>query len=175
MLLFSGDISSKEKPRVYLDSIFVVPSESLTSIDEWGMFLKTENFESSIRKELEEIFNLPHVSSAENESGNDLGLQVAVVSYRGGEFLDFTMPPAHVPIFWRPKIEVHSRLYFLKDDKTFKTFKAVERYSWSDFTRRTLTINGLLLRYKPLYNNKDIENLLVKACFVLVGKMKSSL
>ncbi|MEI8608891.1 hypothetical protein P4S70_07570 [Enterovibrio sp. Hal110] len=174
-MLFVRKFFKKEKPRVYLDSIFVVPRGELTSSDEWGFLASAESFEESIRAELGEIFNLPHISTASEVTRRDLGLQVAVVGYRGGELVDAGLHPISVPIFWKPKIEIHSRLFYLDSQKTFKKYKVVERFSWSDFVGRSMTLNGLFFRYKPLYNNKDMENLLLKACFRLVEKMKSSL
>jgi hypothetical protein len=160
---------------VYLDSIHVAPRGYFETYDEWGWFKKSEDFEDGIRDAIEDIFKLPHITSESDVRKTDLGLQVVVLKYQGGEFDFVNINSFVIPFFWRPKIEIRSRLYYLKSQKTFSEFKIVEKVSLSNYLKRLISINGLILRYKPLYNKEDMVHLLLIGSITLINKMRSKL
>jgi len=153
----------KEKPRVYLDKLIVVPRSELRKIDEWGLF-ENEDLEEGLRNRLNDLFCLPHISSREEVRKNDLGLEVALVELQGGEFDAVSIGGiGGFPIFWRPKVKIVSRLYNIDTGKTVTTFRTTEKMSWGKYVSKIFTINGFF-RYKALFGVKDVEPLLFVAC-----------
>jgi hypothetical protein len=61
----------REKPRVFLGTLSIVPRTDFKKIDEWGVFYK-EDIDSEFRKSLEEIFTLPSASEVKNPLKTDL-------------------------------------------------------------------------------------------------------
>lgn len=160
---------------MYLDSIHVASRGDIETCDEWSWFKKSESFEDGIKYAMEDIFKLPHISTESDIRKNDLGLQVAIVNYQGGDFDTVSLSSLVIPFFWRPKIEIRSRLYYLKSQNTFSEFEIVERVSLSNYLKRVISINGLILRYKPLYNKEDMVHLLLIGSIRLVNKMRSKI
>jgi len=163
----------KEKPRVFLGTLSVVPRTDFKKVDEWGIFHK-EDIDSEFRKTLEEIFSLPPASEVENPLKSDLVLDVIISQFQSGDAWGIDIGIMGVPIFWHPKIEVKSRLYSLKSKKTKKVFTASEKIKWSQFFNRILSWRGLL-RFRPVFDKAEMNYLLYKACHKLLSEMKESL
>jgi hypothetical protein len=165
---------TKEKPRLYLDSVMVIPRSEWKSFDEWNWVNRKEDFEQSARQKLETLFNFPHVSTAENIGKKDVALEVALLKIQGGEFAALDFGVGAIPIFWRPKVTLKARLYGIKSGKTVSTFSVTEKVSWKYYLLRVFSLRGVF-RYKPLFDQEDINMLLHKACTVLITQMSKKL
>lgn len=163
-------IFKKAKPRVYLDKMVVAPRGEFEKMDSWGLF-KGEDLEEGIRGKLTDIFSLPHISSRVDRKENDLALEIVVLKVQGGEF-----EGAHfgelgaIPIFWRPKIEVAARLYYIESGKTHSSYKAKEKMSWGMYFAGVFSLRGFF-RYKPIFGVENLEPILYRACEKLLVKM----
>jgi len=165
---------NKEKPRLYLDSVMVIPRNEWKTFDEWNWIKRKEDFEQNARQKLEMLFDFPHVSTAENTGKKDIALEVALLKIQGGEFnaLDFGI--GAIPIFWRPKVSLKARLYRIESGKTVSTFSVTEKTSWKYYLLRVISLRGIF-RYKPLFDQQDIDTLLHKACTRLIKQMSKKL
>mgnify|MGYP000046386182 CR=1 FL=1 len=168
-----NNLLKKEKPRVFLGTLSVVPRTDFKKIDEWGVFHK-EDIDSEFRQTLEEIFSLPLAAEVEKPLKTDLVLDVIISQFQSGDAWGIDVGIIEFPIFWRPKVEVKSRLYSLKSKKTKKVFSATEKIKWSKFFNRILSWRGLL-RFRPVFDKSDMNYLLYKACHRLLLEMKKSL
>lgn len=164
----------KEKPKLYLDSVLVIPRNEWKTVDEWNWIRRKEDFEQEARQKLESLFNFPHVSTANNVGSKDLAIEVALLKIQGGEFdaLDFGV--GAIPILWRPKVSLKARLYRISGGKTFSTFSVTKKISWKFYLLRTFSLRGFF-RYKPLFDQEDINHLLYEACSELIHKMSKKL
>ena len=79
-----------------------------------------------------------------------------------------------IPIFWRPKIKLVSRLYNINHRKTVKTFSVSKSVTWREFIAKQFSLRGLF-RWGPLYHNEDMEILLYQACLELIDKMRKAI
>ena len=138
-------ILKKEKPRVFLGTLAVAPRADIKRhLDQWGMF-KSEDLDSSLRKHLKEIFSLPPANEVGEPESNDLVLDIVVPKFQSGDAWDFSLGDFGIPLMWRPKITVSSRLYYLKSEKTKATFSVTEKMKFGQYLRETL-INLISLR-----------------------------
>ncbi|MDO3381202.1 hypothetical protein [Gilvimarinus algae] len=163
-------IFKKDKPRVYLDKMLVASRDEFEKTDEWGIF-KSEDLEDGVREKLDGIFCLPPISTRQDSKKSDLALELVVLKVRGGEFegVDFGLL-GFAPIFWRPKIELAARLYYLDSGKTHSTYKAKEIMRWGEYFSGVFSLRGFF-RYKPIFGPKNLEPILYKACEKLLFKM----
>ncbi|MCP4487807.1 MAG: hypothetical protein GY820_10890 [Gammaproteobacteria bacterium] len=163
----------KEKPRVYLSSLAVVPRVGFKTIDEWG-FNGRENFDGALRQELTEIFDLPHVSTIADPRKTDLALDVVIPRYQGGANGDFNFGEIGLPIFWRPKVEVRSRVFEIQSNKTLHVFSVVQKMRWLDYFSRTISLRRIF-SFQPLFTIEDIEYLTLLACGNLLNRMRAKI
>jgi hypothetical protein len=167
-------VLKREKPRVYLGALVVVPRTDIKRhLDQWGMF-QTEDPETSISQSLQEIFSLPSVQPVEEPKNNDLVLDVIVTKYQLGDAWGLSLGDYGIPLLWRPKITVSSRLYYLKSKKTKATFLVTEKMKFGKFVGRLFTWRAFL-GFRPVFDSKDMEYLLYQACHKLLLKMQKSL
>jgi len=163
----------KEKPRVFLGNLAVVPRTSITKVDEWGMF-RSEDLDAALRESLIEIFSLPSASKVINPKSSDLVVDVVIPKYQSGNVWSIELGGIGFPVLWRPKVEVRSRIYELNTNDTKSVFSVVEKMKWRDFLPRLLTWRTLF-RFRPIFDKADIEYLLYQACFKLLKKMKQAI
>ena len=152
----------REKPRVYLGVMAVMPRSSLKKIDEWGL-KGYEALEGPLYYSLQEIFSLPSIDSIQDPRESDLALEVFISNYQAGEVLDFNLGEIGLPIFWRPKVEVKSRLYVIKTKEVKSVITINEKLKWRDFISRMFTWRAIL-RLQPVFDKNDMQMLLYKAC-----------
>ncbi len=162
-------LKKKEKPKLFLGAIAVVPRNEFMKVDEWGI-LKGESLEDSIKVKLENLFSLPHISEKENVNDQDLALEIIVSKLQGGEFTSFQTPPIDIPIFWRPKVQIKARLFYINSKKTKSTFNVLKKMSWGQYLHRVFSLRGII-RIKPLFEPVDLEPLLYSACEQLINKL----
>jgi hypothetical protein len=81
-----GWFRRREKPRVFLGMIVIVPRTGIKPhFDQFGVF-GNEELETSLRAALHEIFSLPPASEALAPLPTDLGLDVFIPSFQAGGF-----------------------------------------------------------------------------------------
>jgi len=163
----------KEKPRIFLGTLAVAPRADIKRhLDQWGMF-KNEDLDSGLRQSLKEIFSLPSAYEVNEPRYNDLVLDVIVPKFQSGDAWDLSFGDFGVPLMWRPKVTVSSRLYYLKSEKTKVTFSVTEKMKLSQYLSRLFTWRAAF-RFRPVFDSKDMEILLYRACYKLLLKMQKA-
>ena len=161
----------REKSRVFLGALAVVPRKDMKRyIDQWGMF-QSESFDNSLQTTLLEIFALPPASEVVAPMSTDLGLDVLIPSFQSGDYWDVSLGEIGLPIFWRPKVTVACRLYYLKSQKTKSTFSVTQKMPWGEFVSRQLTWRAIF-RFRPPFDAEDMNRLLYIACQSLLVKLR---
>lgn len=156
-----------------MGNLAVVPRTSLTKVDEWGI-VSNEDLDAALRKSLVEIFSLPPASEITNPKTSDLVVDVVIPKYQSGDAWSINLGEIGFPVFWRPKVEVRSRLYELNTNKTTSVFSAVQKMKWRYFLPRLLTWRAFF-RFKPIFEKSEIEYLLYQACIKLLNKMNRAI
>lgn len=160
----------RERPRVYLGALAVAPrSDIKRHFEYWGLFEK-EDMDSSLRQNLIEIFSLPPANEVHEPKGTDLVVDVVIPKFQSGEFL-MDQGDTGFLIFWRPKVTVSSRLYYLRSGKTKATFTVTEKMEWREYFGRLFSWR-YFFGFRPTFDAKDMEYLLYKACDKLLRKMQ---
>ncbi|WP_153067390.1 hypothetical protein [Steroidobacter cummioxidans] len=163
----------REKPRVFLGTLAVVPRTDLKRHLEQEGIIENESLDEALRRNLIEIFSLPLAQHVDAPLKSDLVLDVLIARFQSGEILDVGLGDAELTIFWRPKITVASRLYSLQTRKTKATFSVTEKMKWMQFMGRLFTWRGLF-RSQP-FVRADMEYLLCQACVKLLARMQKAL
>lgn len=162
----------REKPRVFLGSLAVVTrTDAKRHIDQWGM-LNDSNLDAPLQATLQEIFALPSANEVGSPTSTDLALDVLIPKFQSGDYWDVSLGEISIPIFWRPKITVAARLYYLTSGRTKRTFTVTQKMPWSEFLRRLLTWRAFF-RLRPTFDAKDMNRLLYFACHSLLGKLRT--
>ena len=141
-------------------------------LDQKGV-LQTEDLDTEMRRSLIGVFSLPSAQDVQNPRNSDLGIDVIVPKFQSGDAWDLSLGEFDIPLWWRPRITVSSRLYYLKTGKTKATFTVTDTMEWSQYVERLCTLRGLL-RVRPMFDNEDMEKLLYRACHKLLLKMRNA-
>ncbi|MCG7948710.1 MAG: hypothetical protein N0C84_20430 [Candidatus Thiodiazotropha taylori] len=166
-------ILNREKPRVYLGALAVAPRADIKRhVDQWGMF-QNEDLDTGLRQNLKEIFSLPSAKEVAAPKSNDLVLDVVIPKFQSGDAWDLTIGDLGIPLMWRPKVTVSSRLYYLKSEKTKATFSVTEKMKLGHYIGRLFTWRAIF-RFRPIFDSKDMEYLLYQACYKLLQKMQKA-
>jgi hypothetical protein len=75
-----------------------------------------------------------------------------------------------IPIFWRPKVAVASRLFNIESGKTIETAKYCAKMPWRQYLSGVFSLRGFI-RYKPIFGIEDIEQLLYLACHQVLSTL----
>lgn len=163
-----NNIFKREKARVCLGVLAVVPRAGIKKgFESWGLTGYAEP-DGNLKNKLIEIFCLPPSSSISEPLESDLVIDVLISEFQLGAAL-----LSDIPLFWRPKITLVSRLYNFKSGETKNIISFTEKMPWSEFARRVLTVQGIL-QLRPLFNNSDLEKLLYIASEKVMVKIKNS-
>lgn len=164
-------IFKKEKPRVYLGTLAVVPRTGIKkSFDSWDLTGIVE-LDGKLKESLAEIFCIPPSTSRSDVLENDLVLDVLISEFQLGTALFSDIP---FPIFWRPKVTLVSKLSNLNSGETKKVISVTEKMPWKEFFGRLLTLQGLI-GLRPSFNINDLEKLLFIGSSKVIMKIKSSI
>ncbi|TAK62230.1 hypothetical protein [Methylobacter sp.] len=139
-------------------------------LDQRGVF-GDENFDTSIHTTLQEIFSLPLAREVTAPTSADLGLDVLIPSFQSGDYWDISLGEIGFPIFWRPKVTVAFRLYYLKSKKTKLTYSVTQKLSWREYLSRLFTWRALF-GFQPMFGAKDMDRLLYLACHKMLDKLR---
>ena len=134
---------------------------------------RNESFDDSLRTTLEDIFSLPPASAVATPTANDLGLDVLIPSFQSGDCWDVSLGDFGIPIFWRPKVTVACRLYFLKSNRAKQTFTVTQKMPWSEYVSRQLTWRAIF-RFRSAFDAEDMNRLLYMACHSLLNKLRKA-
>ncbi|MEP7706366.1 hypothetical protein [Paraglaciecola sp. 25GB23A] len=167
------DRFKSEKPNVYLGSLAVVSEDNFTKIENFFSFTGN-SLQDHMRTKLEEAFCLHSVSSVKEIKPSDVGLDIVIVTLHGGDAFSIDWGVGGLPVFWRPKIKLVSRLYNLKSKKIIKTFKVSKSVIWREFFIKQFSFRGIFC-WGPLYSNQDMEILLYQASLELIDKMRKAI
>jgi hypothetical protein len=173
MIAALGRFLKREKPRVFLGTLAVVPRTDLKRhIDQWGVF-RNEDLESPLRATLQEIFALPPASAVVAPLPTDLGLDVLIPSFQSGDYWDVSLGEIAFPLFWRPKVTVACRLYYLGSQETKRTYSVTQKMGWGEFIGRQLTWRAIF-RFRPTFGAEDLNRLVYLACHSLLVKLRKA-
>lgn len=163
----------REKPRVFLGTLAVVSRTDIKRhIDQWGM-LYDSNLDTPLQATLQEIFALPSASEVTLPTSTDLALDVLIPKFQSGDYWDVSMGEIGIPIFWRPRITVVARLYYLKSKNTKRTFTVTQKMPWGEFMGRLFTWRAVF-RLRPTFDAEDMNRLLYFACHSLLAKLRKA-
>ena len=162
-------IFKREKPKVYLGTIAVVPRNDFKRHFEHNIYTG-ENLEVSLQNRLHEIFNFPLSSERANPSKTDLAVDVVIAKFQAGNTLNVHAGDFGIPIFWRPKIELASKLYNLNTGETKLITTITTKLSWRNYLSRLFTWRALI-GFRPMFDAQDMEKLLTEACLQLLPKL----
>ena len=160
-----GKWFKREKPRVFLGTLAVLPRTDLKRHIEYAGTFQFEELESILRATLQEAFSLTSASDVSDLRPTDLGLDIFLVSFQSGGAL-FEI---YIPFFWRPKVTVTCRLYYLLSQKTKRTYSITQKMPWGEFTGRLFGVETLRLR--PPFSAEDLNRLLHLACHSLLDRL----
>lgn len=166
-----GRYFKKEKPRVFLGVLAVAPRSRFEQYFDGASLYGEADVDFVLRRSLTEIFALAPVDSVETHLITDLVLDVVIPTFQSGEFSYGSFDGMGLPIFWRPKVTVASRLYLLTTKKTIATFSITEKMSWGQYLARIFSWRAIF-SFRSTFDNKDSEYLLYQACIKLLVKMK---
>ena len=171
--MFRKILNKKEKPRVFLGSLSVVPRTSIKKIDKWA-FYKEENIDSELRKILEEIFSLPPVSEAIDPLKTDLVLDIVIPKYQLGFGGIADIGLIEFPLFWRPKVQVKARLYNLQSKKTKHVFSSTTVISGWKFFNGVFSFRNLF-GFHPAFTKTDMNYLLYNTCSNILQQIQQKI
>ncbi len=166
-----GSIFKRKKSRLFRGTLTVLPRKDLKRhFDQAGVF-HYENLEAALHNNLQEIFRLPPATDVLNPTSTDLGLDVLIKHFQSGDYWDLSLGEIGIPIFWRPKITVVGRVYYLKSNVTKREVSVTKAIPWAFFVGRMLTWRAIF-RFRPMFDAEDINRLLNVACWELLCKLK---
>ena len=165
-----GFFKKKEKPRVFLGALAVAPRKDLKRWLEDGVLFGGGDMDASMRTFLTEVFPLPAAESVAEPRDNDFAIDVVVLHFQSGSTMLIDASRAVIPVFWRPRVEVRSRVYRLSTGETVKTFAATQKMPWPEFAWRSVKPEVLVDIVTP-FGASDLQILLYKACLKLLAKM----
>ncbi|WP_305374801.1 hypothetical protein [Photobacterium leiognathi] len=160
----------KEKPNIYLGNLAVTSEDYLAKIENvWR--IGEPLLEDHLRAKLKDIFCLDPIPLHRDIQSSDLGLDVVIVTVRGGEMGSLGIDSVLIPVIWRPRIKLVSRLYNLKTDQTMKSFQVSHSVTWQTYMGQLFSFKSLC-RSSSIYDLEQMEDLLCQACLILLNKMR---
>lgn len=162
-----------EPARIFLGTLAVAPrSDFKTSIEQWTWSGRiSKDLDEGLQKSLVEIFTFPLATDVVDPKPSDLVIDVIVPDFQGGEFIADGIAFLPLIAMWRPKVKIASRLYYLKSKKTKKKFLITKKMNISEYLNRVFSLRGFL-RFKPLFDGKDLDQLTSRACYELLQQVK---
>ena len=160
----------KEKSRVYLGTIAVAPRTDIKRFFDEPGWPGDANLDVGLRNSLEDLFALPPAADVEHPDARDLGVDILVTRFQMGEAYFIGLGRYGLPIFWRPKVTVSSRLFYLRSGKTKAAFSVTEKVKWRQFIKRAFNPRTWLWT-GSMFDEHDLDHLLQHACHKLLLKM----
>lgn len=164
----------RPKARVFLGDLAVVPRSDTKRYFEDPGFYGVDDLDGGLRERLNEIFSLPPKQEATDITSFDLGLDVVISKFQTGDYAGLVLEDFVLPLIWRPKITIASRLYFLESNETSASFSVTEKLKWAAYFRRMVSWRGLS-PMKRTFGQQDMDKLLYKATIKLLAQMQKSI
>ena len=169
------NILNKKESQLYLGTVTVVPRADFKRFFEQREAFASEDLDLEILLTLKEIFDIPILSNATiHPAKHNIGLDIIVTKFQFGGTFEIVNGIIPLMLFWRPKIAIASRLFLIKNGKTISTLTVSNAISWREYFSRIFTLRAFL-RLKPIFNAKDMDILLKKACFKMLTKLKNKI
>ena len=161
------------KPRVFLNSLKVVPKGELSFVEKW-IYNEHEGLDLKLHNKLSELLTLPHISTVDEPKSNDLAIDIAVPKYQTGEWGYALFGEVSFPLFWRPRLEIVSRLFEVKSGKTLSTFSVIQKMPWLYYFGRIFTLSSFI-SIRSQFKPEDFEYVLTLGIFKLIDRMRKSI
>lgn len=161
-------ILKREKPNVYLGKITVVPRSHLRRNLEDNLYTG-EKLEEPLNSHLNMIFDIPLASECINPNKTDLAIDVIIENFQAGNYLEMHAGDFSLPIIWRPKIKISSRLYNINTGKTKTAVLVTIKLPWKEYFSRLFTWRAIF-GFRPMFDANDMRILLSQACLQLLQK-----
>ena len=128
--------------------------------------------DAALKSHLQEVLSLPKAPPKQQASPDDCAIDVFVAKHQGGEAWDLTAGDLGLPLFWRPSVEVSSRLYALQSNKDITTVHVEKHLPWGEYLNRLFTLRGYFSFRSP-FTHQDMTHLLDEALLEVLGRMRS--
>ena len=166
-------LKRKNRPRVFLNSIKVIPKSDLTFVEKW-VFNEFENLDVRLRARLAELLALPHISSVSEPRDDDLAIDIVVPKYATGSWGHANLGKIGLPMFLRPKLTIASRLFEAGTDQTVATFAVDQKMPWLYYFRRIFRLDSWLGSDSG-FKSEDFEYMLIPGLMKLIDQMRKSI
>ncbi|MHC4374440.1 MAG: hypothetical protein ACYSTO_09770 [Planctomycetota bacterium] len=165
--------SRSVKPRVFLNTIKVVPKGNFGVLDKW-LHNEYDGLDLKLQSKLTELISLPETSAIEDPQPSDLAIDIAVPEYQTGDWGHANLGDIGFPLFWRPRVELEARLFEIKSSKTLSTFSVLQKMPWIYYFARIFTLKSYLSFRSP-FQAEDFEYLVSLGLLELIDKMRTSI
>lgn len=170
----------RQKPRVYLGTLAVVPRSDLKRHLEFPGFhsayglLDRDDVDTDLREALRDLFALPPAAGRDPKLDSDLALDVFIPKYQRGAFLPLAVGSAIIPLCWRPKVTITARLYCIETGKTRASYVVNEKARWSEYIRRIPRLAALFLvnDVEAVFTSQEIQRLFYQGAIRLLQKVQ---
>lgn len=160
------------KKRVFLGAVAVVPRADLKRHIE-RPFEGTSS-DTALQSHLEAMFQLPAPPPPSQISARDYAIDVFVAKHQIGEAFEFSFSEYGFPLFWRPTIEVSSRVYSLHNSKAVSVQHVKKRLRWGEYFNRVFSFRGVF-GFKSPFTHEDMTRLLDEALIETLEKSRARL
>ena len=155
------NLQKERVQEIYLDIVSVVPRKDFKRHFE---LVEPKKYDKIIYELLDKLLPLPKLSNAAKINSNSLILDIAVSDYQTGSGGIWSI--GDYLFFWRPKIQLRSRLYRFDNKEIVAEYRIKKNLPWKYWFNRGFSIENTL--------NSGIEDtqvLLYKAIEELKNKI----
>lgn len=163
----------RESPRLFLGTLSVDTGRSLVRHLESLSGGTPPALDRALLVELAESLSFPLAATVEAPNSTDMAFDVALQGYRFGSATDLSLGTAGLTMYWRPKVRLAARLYYLQSNKTKTTFHVTQKMPWSAYLNRALSWRVLLGLEQP-GQRSDLESLLRQASERLTTRLRDA-
>lgn len=164
-------IFSTTETRLFLGRVAVMPRRDLARFLEGFGASRAASISSVIQEQVEEVFALPCAADERSPRDCDIGVDIVVQGYQCGGAADLHLGVGGVPFFWRPKVRVAARLFYLQSNKTKRVIRVARGMTWRAYLSRLFSWKVMLGMQVPA-GTTDMRLLLKAACEDLNAKVR---
>lgn len=159
----------KSKSNIFIGSITIAPGLGICRYLEKSVWNPEYNIETELQKYLAELFYFPEAPTKENVQLNDFGLDIHISDFSTGEgfFVEY------FPLIWKPKVELHAKLYNLSSGETLETIIVTEEASLREYLARALEWKALF-NISETFTTDDMKVLVGRGSVRLLRKIYAS-
>lgn len=153
-------LMQREPPRLFLGRVSVGAGCYPLRIPETNDARST--LDRALLIELTESLSFPLADEVETPLPTDLAFDVALQGYRFGSASELSLGVFGAPLFWRPRVRLTARLYYLQSGKVKTTLQVTRRMPWSAYLKRVFCWR-VLLGLERAACRRDLEVLIRQA------------